>query len=321
MTIVQGSYRVLMLPILLVACPARVRYAIIAAVLGVSAGCARQAERPAAAAGSAAPQPQRVEVNGMQMYYEVSGSGAPLIVLHGAYMNIPSMGSIIPRLAETHRVYALELQGHGRTTDIDRPITYPALADDVAAFMDKVGLARADVFGYSMGSIAGLQLAIRHPAKVNKLAAASVAYDLRGWQPEFTAAIPQMTVEMILKMPFAEDYRRLAPNPDGFRALAEKLIALEKEPMAWEAEVRALKTPVLIIAGDADVATLEHSVAMFRLLGGGVMGDMGKPLPPSRLAVMPATAHTAVITQPDLLHAFIEPFLKGQTPKGMFENP
>jgi pimeloyl-ACP methyl ester carboxylesterase len=262
---------------------------------------------------------KRVEVNGMQMYYEVSGEGQPLLVLHGAYMNIPSMGSIIPRLAETHEVYALEFQGHGRTTDIDRPITYPNLADDVAVFMDKIGLQKADVFGYSMGAAAGLQLAIRHPEKVNKLVAASGAYDAEGWQPDFKAFIPQMTVEMFLNMPFAEEYRKLAPNPDGFPALVEKLIALEKEPMAWEADVKAMKTPVLIITGDADVATLEHSVAMFRLLGGGVMGDMGKPLPASRLAVLPATSHTAVITQTDLLIAFIEPFLKGETPKGFFQ--
>jgi pimeloyl-ACP methyl ester carboxylesterase len=261
----------------------------------------------------------RVEVNGMQMYYEVSGTGDPLVVLHGAYMNIPSMGAIIPRLAATHKVYAIEFQGHGRTTDIDRPITYPNLADDVAAFMDKVGLAQADVFGYSMGAAAGLQLAIRHPQKVRKLVAASVAYDVRGWQPAFLAFIPQMNVEMFLSLPFAADYRKLAPNPDGFPALVAKLIQLEKEPMAWEADVTALRTPVLIITGDADVATLEHSVAMFRLLGGGGMGDMGEPLPASRLAVLPATAHTAVITQPDLLFAFMEPFLKGQTPKGMFE--
>jgi len=100
----------------------------------------------------------RVNVNGVRMYYEVSGSGQPLIVLHGAYMNIPSMGAIIPRLARTHRVYALEFQGHGRTPDIDRPITYQNLADDVAAFMDAVGLEKADVFGYSMGAVAGLQL-------------------------------------------------------------------------------------------------------------------------------------------------------------------
>ncbi len=270
------------------------------------------------ATAEAEPIGNRVDVNGMKMYYEVSGEGEPLVVLHGAYMNIPSMGEIIPRLAETHKVYVVELQGHGRTTDIDRPITYPNLADDVAAFMDAVDLKKADVFGYSMGAAAGLQLAIRHPEKVNKLVAASVAYDAEGWQPEFKAVIPQMTVEMIVGLPFAEDYRKLAANPDGFPELASKLIQLEREPMAWEADVKALKVPVLIIAGDADVATLEHNVALFRLLGGGAMGDMGKPLAASRLAILPATSHTAVINQTDLLYAFIEPFLKGETPKGMF---
>ena len=273
--------------------------------------------------GATAAQAQavghRVNVNGMRMYYEVSGTGDPLVVLHGAYMNIPSMGAIISRLARTHKVYAVELQGHGRTTDIDRPITYANLADDVAAFMDSVGVQKADVFGYSMGGQAALQLAIRHLAKVNKVVAASVAYDLKGWQPVYTEAIPQMTVEMITAMPFAKEYPKLAANPNGFPELARKLIALEKEPMAWEADVKALKAPVLVIAGDADVMTLEHSVALFRLLGGGVMGDMGKPLSASRLAILPATSHTAVITQVDLLHGLIEPFLKGQTPKGFFE--
>lgn len=270
-------------------------------------------------AAVASQEGKRVNINGMQMYYEVTGEGEPLVVLHGAYMNIPSMGAIIPKLAETYRVYALEFQGHGRTTDIDRPITYMNLADDVAAFMDAVGLASADVFGYSMGAAAGLQLAIRHPAKVRKLVAASVAFDAKGWQPAFIAFLPQMTPDMLMGMPFVDEYRRLAPNPDGFRALAEKLIALEHEPMAWEAEVKALKTPVLLIAGDGDVVTLEHTVEMFRLLGGGVMGDMGQPLPASRLAILPATSHTAVITQVELLHGLIAPFLKGEAPKGPWE--
>jgi pimeloyl-ACP methyl ester carboxylesterase len=286
------------------------RATFIATALAVAGPASTQAE----------PTGERVQVNGMEMYYEVSGAGEPLIVLHGAYMTIPSMGPIIPKLAETHKVYAVELQGHGRTNDIDRPITYQNLADDVAAFMEAVGLEQADVFGYSMGAATGLQLAIRHPERVRKLVAASVAYDAEGWQPEFRAFIPQMNVEMFNEMPaLVEEYKKYAVDPEGFPALAEKLIQLEKEPMQWEADVKSLRAPVLIIAGDADVATLEHSVAMFRLLGGGVMGDMGKPLPQSRLAVMPATSHTAVITQPELLYAFIEPFLKGETPKGMFE--
>lgn len=261
-----------------------------------------------------------VDVNGMKMYYEVSGEGDPIIVLHGSFMNIPSMGDIIPALAKTRKVYALELQGHGRTNDIDRPITYKNLADDVAAFMDAVNLNKADVFGYSLGAIAGLKLAIHHPEKVNKLISCSGGFDVEGWQPEYKAFIPQMTVEMFMNMPFAEEYKKLSPNPDGFPAFVEKMIAIEKEQVAWEKGVKALKVQVLIITGDADFTTLEHSTAFFRLLGGGVMGDMGKPLPGSRLAVMPATAHTAIITQVDLLIAFIEPFLKGETPKGFFEE-
>ena len=295
--------------------PARVMIAV-----ALFAGCT--ASNTATTSQQAAVDSNRVDINGMKMYYEVSGAGDPIVVLHGAYMNIPTMGEIIPQLARTHRVYAIEFQGHGRTTDIDRPITYQNLADDVAAFMDSVGLTRADVFGYSMGAIAGLQLAIRHPARVNKLVSASGAYDLKGWQPEFSAFIPQMTVEfMITNTPLAAEYKKLAVDTNGFPELARKLIALEKEPMAWEQDVRQVKTPVLIIVGDADVATLEHAVSMFRLLGGGAMGDMGKPLAASRLAVLPATSHTAVISQPNLLHSFIEPFLKGEIPKGFFEDP
>jgi pimeloyl-ACP methyl ester carboxylesterase len=269
-----------------------------------------------AAFAQPAPTGQTVEVNGMQMYYEVSGEGDPLVVLHGAYMNIPTMGAIIPKLAETHKVYAIEFQGHGRTEDIDRPITYPNLADDVAVFMDAVGLEKADVFGYSMGAAAALRLAIDHPEKVDQLVTASVGYDTEGWQPAFTAFIPQMAPEMFVGTPMEDEWKKLAPNPDGFRAVVEKLIALEHEPMKWGEEVKGLKTPTLIIAGDADVSTLEHNVALFRLLGGGEMGDMGAPLSPSRLAILPATSHTAVINQVELLHGFIEPFLKGETPAG-----
>lgn len=260
------------------------------------------------------------DVNGMKMYYEVSGKGDPLIVLSGAHMDIMTMGKIIPILAETHEVYALEFQGHGHTGDIDRPITYQNLADDVAAFMDAIELEKADVFGYSMGGEVGLQLAIRHPEKVNKLITASVAFDLKGWQPVYRDFIPQMTVEMFLTMPFFAEKHKQSANPDAYVIFLNKMIALEHEPMAWEEDVKKLKTPMLIIAGDADVATLEHTIAMFRLLGGGVMGDMGNPLPESRLAILPATSHTAVINQTDLLIGFIEPFLRGETPKGFFEN-
>jgi pimeloyl-ACP methyl ester carboxylesterase len=262
---------------------------------------------------------QYADINGMKMYYEVTGSGEPIVVLHGAYMNIPTMGEIIPRLAETRTVYALEFQGHGRTNDIERPVTYPNLSDDVAKFMDAVGLERADVLGYSMGAAAGLRLAIDHPEKVDQLVAISVAYSMEGMQPEYLAFVPNMAPDMFVGTPMEDAWKQYAPDPEAFRPFVERMIALEHEPLEWEAEVAALETPILIISGDADVSTLEHSVAMFRLLGGGIMGDMGNPLPASRLAILPATSHTAIIGQVDLLEGFIAPFLAGETPKGMFE--
>jgi pimeloyl-ACP methyl ester carboxylesterase len=286
------------------------RNVIIAATFAVAGPAFAQAE----------PTGSYADVNGMRLYYEVSGEGDPLIVLHGAYMNIPTMGEIIPRLAETHTVYAIELQGHGRTNDIDRPITYPNLAGDVAAFMDAIGLEKADVFGYSMGGATGLRLALDHPEKVDQLVAASTAYDVAGSQPEFLAMIPNLVPEMFIGSPMEVAWKEHAPDPDGFRPFVERMIALEHEPMAWEEEVKALKVPTLIIAGDADMVTLEHLVGMFRLLGGGHPGDMGEPLPASRLAILPATSHTAVIGQVDLLHQVIEPFLRGETPRGMFEQ-
>lgn len=266
------------------------------------------------------PQGDYVDINGLHTYYEVSGSGDPLIVLHGAYMNIDAMGAIIPRLAETHTVYAIEFQGHGRTNDIDRPVTYPNLADDIAAFMDAVGVEKADIFGYSMGAAAGLQLAIRHPEKVDQLIAASVSYDMAGAQPEFLEMIPTMAAEMFVGTPMEDAWKQYAPDPDGFRPFVERMIALEHEPMAWGEDVAALEVPVLIIAGDADMMELDHLVEMFGLLGGGDPGDMGQPLAASRLAILPATSHTAVIGQVDLLMGFIDPFLQGETPKGMFDQ-
>lgn len=277
----------------------------------VAAPCAVLSESP--------PQNGYSEVNGIRMYYEIRGEGDPIIVLHGAYMSIPAMGDIVPMLAEARRVFAIELQGHGRTEDIDRPITYPALADDVAAFMDAMNLSRADIFGYSMGAAVGFQLAVRHPAKVDQLIAASLAYDLDGMQPEYLALIPSMTPEMFAGTSIEAEWKRLAPNPDSFDEFVARMIALEHEPLSWEADAKNLQAPVLLISGDADVSTLEHSVSLFRLFGGGAMGDLGAPLPKSRLAILPATSHTAIISQSALLRAFIEPFLSDEAPKGMFD--
>jgi pimeloyl-ACP methyl ester carboxylesterase len=264
---------------------------------------------------TAAAHAETVPVNGMNIYYEVTGEGEPLFVLPGAYMAIPDMGEIIPLLAKTHKVIAMELQGHGRTEDIDRPITFENLADDVAGVMDALHIEKADIFGYSMGASAAIQLTIRHPEKVDQLISASAGFDISGMQPAYNAFIPQMKPEMFIGTPMEDAWKKLAVNPDGFPAFVDRMIALEHEPLAWEDGVKTIKSPVLIIAGDSDVVTLEHEVAFFKLLGGGVMGDMGTPLPASRLAILPATSHTAVINQPELLYSLIEPFLQGETPK------
>jgi pimeloyl-ACP methyl ester carboxylesterase len=250
------------------------------------------------------------------MYYEVHGAGPPLALLHGAYMSIESaFGRLIPALAATREVVAVELQGHGRTTDADRPITYEGMADDVAALMQALGLARADVFGYSMGGATALQLAVRHPKRVRKLVVASASYRSDGTYPELWDMIETITPEAFAGSPREAEYRRLAPDPGAFPVLVEKLKALQLQPFAWPAEaIRAIEAPTFLLIGDADIVRPEHAVELFRLRGGGVMGDLDG-LPAARLAVLPGTTHLGVMAQPDLLLALIPPFLDAPMPE------
>src|ERR671910_3610404 len=231
------------------------------------------------------------EVNGLRMYYEVHGSGRPLVLLHGAYMTVDAMGSILPGLAESRRVIAAEMQGHGRTADIDRPIAYEGMADDVAALLGHLGVEEADAFGYSMGGGVALQLAIRHPGSVRRLVAASASYTSDGMQPELHEMVPSITPEMFAGSPIEAAYREVAPNPEDFPVLVEKLKELDMTPFDWGAEnVRGIGAPTIIVVGDSDAVCLEHAVEMFRLLGGGAMGDLSG-LPDSQLLVLPGTAH------------------------------
>ena len=258
-----------------------------------------------------------LKLHGHEYYYEDHGpKDAPCIVLSPLVYTDTTVYEPIARiLADDYRVITYDHRGLGRSEHTVSP-SLESGAKDVAALIEQLGVGPCHFVGNCLGAYIGLQLAIRHPEKVNKLIGASVAYDVRGWQPEFREFIPQMTVAGMLALPW---FKEKADKDPRFPELVARLIQLEKEPMAWEADVKALKTPVLIITGDADVSTLDHSVEMFHLLGGGMMGDMGKPLAASRLAVLPATAHTAVITQVDLLLGFINPFLEGTTPKGIFE--
>jgi len=225
-------------------------------------------------------------VNGLAMYYEIHGTGNPLVLLGGGFMTVEAMGQVLSPLSSSRQVIAVELQGHGHTADIDRPLSFELMADDIAALIKHLELERADVFGYSLGGGVALQTALRHPEVVRKLVLASTSYTRQGLYPEVRAAMASMNAETV----------RISPP-----AFVAKMRQLLTEDYDWTQDVAAMKVPTLIMIGDADDMPPAHAVEMFGLLGGGkVDGDMGgRPL--SQLAVLPATTHFTMLARLDLL--------------------
>jgi pimeloyl-ACP methyl ester carboxylesterase len=258
---------------------------------------------------SGEPGGNYAEVNGLKMYYEVHGTGSPLLVLHGAFMTIGAMEAFVSALAGARQIIAVELQGHGHTADVDRPLSYEQMADDVAGLIRHLDIGRADVFGYSMGGGAALQLAMRHPALVRKLVVASASSTSDGVYPEVWAGIEQITPELFDGTPWKEEYDRVAPNPDAFPTLVEKMKELDLQPFAWPPEeIRAISAPTMVVIGDSDGTTPEHAVELFRLRGGGVFGDLAG-LPDARLAILPGTTHVGLIGRAAWLAPMIDEFL------------
>jgi pimeloyl-ACP methyl ester carboxylesterase len=251
------------------------------------------------------------QVNGLNMYYEIHGTGRPLVLLHGNLSTIDvDFGRIIPALAKTRQVIAVEQQAHGHTADIDRPLTIQNWTDDTAALLRSLDVTGADVFGYSSGSAVALQLAIEHPSLVRKLILASTSYRLDGLHPEVLGGIGQIQPEHLAGTPFEEAYARVAPRPEDWPVLIEKVKQMDSELPDWPAEtIKNLGKPVLLVIGDSDIVRPEHAVEMFRLLGGGVMGDM-TGLPSSRLAVLPGTTHVTLVHRADWLASMVEEFLE-----------
>jgi pimeloyl-ACP methyl ester carboxylesterase len=248
------------------------------------------------------------QANGLKMYYEVHGSGKPVVVLHGAYMSAESMRPIIEGLAKARQVIAVDLQAHGRTGDIGRPISYELMADDVAAMMQDINLQYADVFGYSMGGGVAYQLAIRHPDRVRRLAAASATYKTEGMYPALLAFIKQITPQMFAGSPWEKEYMRLAPDKSGWPVLIEKLKALDLTPQDWPADdIKAIKAPTLVISADADMVLPEHSVEIFRLRGGGPSADF-MTAPTTELAILPGITHLGVMERTDLVVPMVAAF-------------
>jgi pimeloyl-ACP methyl ester carboxylesterase len=249
-------------------------------------------------------------VNGLSMYYEVHGSGRPLVLLHGNLSTIEvDFGGVIPTLAKTRQVIAVEQQAHGHTADIDRPLTIKQWAEDTAALLRHLGVEDADVFGYSSGSTVALQLALDHPELVRKLVLASISHRLDGVHPGVLDGIEGLQPEHLAGTPFEAAYARTAPRPGDWPVLIEKIKAMDADLPEWPAEaISGLGKPAMLVYGDSDIVRPEHAVEMFRLLGGGVVGDL-VGVPASRLAIVPGTTHVTLVQRFDWLAPMIEEFL------------
>ena len=255
------------------------------------------------------------EVNGINLYYESHGAGRPMILLHGGLMSGEMFGPVLPALAERHQVIAVDLQGHGRTADIDRPIDIRLMADDIAALIDHLGLDRPDLVGYSLGGGVALFTAVKYPEKVGKLVSAAahirrdaIPAEMLAQQAQVSAAaIPFMKETLMYQL-----YQRVAPRPDDFGRLLDKIGESMSKDFDFSEEVRGLEVPTLIVAADADMAPPSHYVEMFELLDGGLrdggwMGE-GRPKGGHALAILPGLTHYNLGTSP-LFAAVILDFL------------
>jgi pimeloyl-ACP methyl ester carboxylesterase len=252
------------------------------------------------------------DVNGINLYYEIHGTGRPLVLLHGGLGSGEMFGPVRTRLAQGHRVIIPDLQGHGRTADIDRPLGVTALGDDIAALLGHLGIEQADVMGYSMGGGAALQMASRHPDLVRKLVIVSANARTDAFYPEMLAQQGQLNGSAAPSMkdtPMYRLYQRVAPRPEDFPRLLDKMGAWMGEPFDYTEQLRTLRVPTLIVAGDADIFPPSHAVEEFGLLGGGRrdggwMGE-GRPDGGHALAIIPGAQHYTIFASPLLAEVAI----------------
>jgi pimeloyl-ACP methyl ester carboxylesterase len=252
-------------------------------------------------------------VNGLSLYYEIRGTGEPLIVLHGALGSVEMFGPNLDALAAHRQVIAVDLQAHGRTADIDRPLSCEAMGDDIAALIEHLKLGKADVMGYSLGGGVALQTAIRHPDRVRRLVVVSAVFARSAWFPEVRVGLDHLGPEladMMKPAPIYQIYAKVAPQPD-FAGLLGKVGALAKQDYDWTDKVKSLP-PTLIVVGDADGVSPARAAEMFALLGGGLKDpgwDNSVGRPASQLAILPGVGHMDMPTRPELV-ATVERFLK-----------
>ena len=248
---------------------------------------------------------QHVEVNGINLYVETHGAGRPLILLHGGLGSGEMFGPVLPALAEHHQVIAVDLQGHGRTADIDRPIDLRFMADDIAALIAHLGLDRPDLVGYSLGGGVALHTAAKHPGMVGRLVIASPNIRPDAIYPEMRAQQGQVSgdaAELMKDTPMYQLYQRVAPRPEDFPRLLDKIGQMMANDFDYTEEVRSLQVPTMIVAADADMAPPSHHVEIFNLLDGGLrdggwMGE-GRPKGGHALAILPGLTHYNIFSSP-----------------------
>lgn len=252
-------------------------------------------------------------VNGLEMYYQVHGEdGPPLILLHGGLMTIETLGPLLPALAETRTVYAIELEGHGRTRDLDRPLSLRQFADDVAGFITQQGLDPVDVVGFSMGGATALGLAAHHPETVNRLAVISASHQEDSIYGSVRQGWPHMSAEMLADTPMEAAYMAVAPEPERFKVLVDKIRAAMLSGMGWEDDaMRAIDAPTLLIVGDTDIVQPAKVLELFQLMGGATSdGPMGPQVNPDRqFAVLPGATHYDILYRVDMLMPLLASFL------------
>ena len=267
--------------------------------------------------GQQKPTTGYAPVNGLKMYYEIHGSGEPVVLLHGAFMAISGdWEEWVRELSKTRKVIAVEMQGHGRTADIDRDITYESLSDDVAALLDYLKIPNADILGYSLGGGVAIECAIRHPEKVRKVVSISAPYARDGWVKEANDFWPHLSWELFKGTPMEAEYKRLSPTPDRFPDFVNHIKATALKPYDFGAEkLKATKAPMLFIFGDADGVRLDHIAEMYRLKGGGnIHGDM-QPRSTSRLAILPNTTHVTLMNRMTTIVPMVNDFLDAKPPQ------
>jgi pimeloyl-ACP methyl ester carboxylesterase len=258
-----------------------------------------------------------VDVRGVNYYYEIRGKGEPLLLLHGGLGSIDMFGPNLAILSAHREVIAVDLQGHGRSTLGDRPISLIEIGDDMAAIVKQLGYRQVDALGYSLGGGVALRFAIQHPDAVRRLALVSTPFSQEGFFPEMLpqqAAVGAAMAPMMKDTPMYQSYVAVAPHPEDFPKLLDRMGEYMRKSYNWAEDVKTLKVPVMLVYGDSDMMRPEHIVEFYHLLGGGLK-DAGwgrENMPKNRLAILPDLTHYEIGVAPALAHTVL-PFLNGES--------